>query len=117
MGAFGLGYAQSIVAVIEVVMLLGIMNYRIRGLVDRKIMNAFGRMFIATVITSIVCYAMVVLFQLQGDDASILATLPKFFLISTVSLLTYLFASRFFNLHEAEPILRKLQSLLFSRTR
>lgn len=117
MGAFGLGYAQSIVAVIEVVMLLGIMNYRIRGLVDRKIMKAFGRMFIATVATSIVCYAMVVLFQLQGDDASILATLPKFFLISTVSLLTYLFASRFLHLHEAEPILRKLQSLLFSRTR
>lgn len=117
MGAFGLGYAQSIVAVIEVVMLLGIMNYRVRGLIDRDIMNAFGRMFIATVITSIVCYLMVVLFQLQGDDASIIATLPKFILIATVSLLTYLFASRFFNLHEAEPILRKLQNLLFSRTR
>ncbi len=117
MGAYGLGYAQSIVAVVEVVIMFVIMNYRIKGLIDSWILRAFGRMAIATILTSVVCYTMVQLFQLQGEDASILATLPKFVLIVSVSGAVYLFASKFLNLHEADPILSRVKRWLFPRAR
>mgnify|MGYP002633122988 CR=1 FL=1 len=117
MGAYGLGYAQSIVAVFEVIVLLTIMNMRIKGVIDGSIIRAFGRMVIATAVTSIVCYAMVQLFQLQGEDASILATLPKFVLITTISGMTYLFTSKFLNLYEANPIISRLKRILFAKAR
>lgn len=117
MGAYGLGYAQSIVAVVEVVIMFVIMNHRIKGLIDTWILHAFGRMAIATVAASIVCYIMVQLFQLQGSDASLLSTLPKFMLITAMSGAVYLFASKWLNLHEADPILSRIKQTLFSRAR
>ena len=115
MGAYGLGYAQSIVAVVEVVIMFVIMNHRIKGLIDSWILRAFGRMAIATAVTSIVCYSMVQLFQLQGEDASILATLPKFVLITSISGITYLIASKYLNLYEANPILKRIKGWMFMR--
>lgn len=115
MGAYGLGYAQSIVAVFEVIVLFVIMNFRIKGLIDAWILRAFGRMAIATLITSVACYIMVQLFQLQGDDASLLATMPKFLLIATVSGAVYLMASKVLNLYEADPIIGRIKQILFGR--
>lgn len=115
MGAYGLGYAQSLVAVFEVIVLLGIMHFRINGLIDRKLMHAIGKMAIATALTSIVCYVMVQLFQLQNADNSFLATFPKFTLITSVSLVAYVLFSRVLQLQEANPILRRAHQLLFAR--
>ena len=117
MGAYGLGYAQSIVAVVEVIVLFAVMNRRIIGLINIQLFRAFGRMAMATVLTSIVCYTMVQLFQLQNVDASLLATLPKFVLIVIVSAAVYLLSSRLFKLDEADPIIHKLDQLLFGRAR
>ncbi len=116
-GVYGLAYAQSIVAVFEVVVLFAIMNHRLNGLVDAALLRAIWRMAIATFITSIVCYTMVQLFQLQGEDASFLATFPKFALIASVSAVVYLLVSRLLHLKEANPIIHKLDQLLFSKTR
>jgi len=115
MGAYGLGYAQSIVAVFEVIVLFVVMNRRITGLIDIRLLRAFGRMAIATTVTSIICYAMVQLFQLQNADNSFIATFPKFVLISVVSAATYLTSSRLLNLREADPIIHRLEQLLFAR--
>jgi putative peptidoglycan lipid II flippase len=117
MGPYGLGYAQSLVAIFEVLLLLTIMNTRIKGLIDRPLLNAFGRMAIATVFTSIVCYIMIQLFQLQNADNSFLATFPKFTLIGLVSVASYLLFSRILKLKEADPIIHKLDQLLFGRAR
>lgn len=117
MGAYGLGYAQSIVSVFEVIILFIVMNYRIRGLISRELFRPIGRMAIATMVTSIVCYIMVQLFQLQNVDNSFLATFPKFTLIVAVSGSAYLLMSRLLGLKEANPILRRINSLLFGRAR
>ncbi len=117
MGAYGLGYAQSIVAIFEVFVLFAVMNRRIDGLINAKLLNAIGRMIIATTLTSIVCYVMVQLFQLQGDDASFLSTFPKFVLIVAVSATVYLALSRLLNLKEATPILHRLRQLFFAKAR
>lgn len=117
MGAYGLGYALSIAAVFEVIVMLIILNHRVKSLISAVVMQAFGRMALATMITSIVCYVMVQLFQLQNVDASIIATLPKFVLIVAVSFSIYLLTSKLFNLAEADPILAKLERTLFPRAR
>ena len=117
MGAYGLGYAQSIVAVFEVIILFAVMNRRIKGLLNAKLFHAFGRMTVATIVMSIVCYVMVQLFQLQNADNSFVATFPKFTLIVAVSSGVYLFMSKLLHLKEAKPILHKLNQLLFARAR
>lgn len=74
-------------------------------------------MAIATAVTSIICYAMVQLFQLQNADNSFVATFPKFVLISMASGSAYLAASRLLNLSEADPIIQRLEQLFFARAR
>ena len=117
MGAYGLGYAQSIVAVFEVIVLFAVMNHRIKGLINARLLHAIGKMIIATSVTSIACYVMVQLFQLQGEDASFLSTFPKFVLIAATSAVVYLAMSRLLHLKEADPILDRLNRLLFARAR
>ncbi len=117
MGAYGLGYAQSIVAVVEVVILFTVMNRRIKGLINGPLLHAIGRMTIATVVMSVVCYVMVQLFQLQSDDNSFLATFPKFVLIASMSAVVYLFLSRLLHLKEADPIIHRIERLLFARAK
>jgi len=117
MGAYGLGYAQSIVAVVEVVILFTVMNRRIVGLIDMRLLKAVGRMVIATFIASIICYIMLQFFQLQDEDNSFLATFPKFVLIATTSAAVYLIASKLLHLKEADPIIRRFGKVLFAKTR
>lgn len=117
MGAYGLAWAQSIVAFVEVMILFFVMSRRIEGLFDRVFMSAVMRMASATGLMAVVAYISVQLFQLGADDQSFLATFPKFATIVIVALAAYVWFSKLFNLKEAEPILNRLKSLLFSRFR
>ncbi len=117
MGAYGLAWAQSIVAAFEVVILFFIMNRRIQGLFDMPLLRAIGRMAVATFLMSIVSYISVQLLQLQDADQSFLATFPKFVAIVTVSAFVYLLLSRMLRLEEANPIIRKIEQFLFPTTR
>lgn len=117
MDAYGLAWAQSIVAAVEVFILFYIMNRRIQGLLDLPLMGAILRMIFATGIMSIVSYISVQLLQLQEDDQSFLATFPKFAIIVAISFSVYLLASRMFRLTEADPIMRKMRQLFFPKTR
>lgn len=117
MGAYGLAWAQSIVAAIEVLILFTIMNYRIKGLFDMQLMKAIGRMAFATLIMSIFSYVSVQLFQLQERDQSFLATFPKFVVIVAISCSVYILVSRLLNIQEVNPVLRQLQKLLFARAK
>ncbi len=115
--AYGLAWAQSIVAAFEVMVLFFVMNRRIKGLFDLPLLMAIMRMIVATAIMSIVSYISVQLFQLQQDDQSFLASFPKFTIIVVISMLVYLFVSRMLKLDEANPIIRKIKQYLFPGTR
>lgn len=117
MGAYGLAYAQSIVAMVEVFILFTVMHYRLGGLFDMIMLRAISRMLLATFIMSIVSYISVQLLQLQNTDQSFLATFPKFVAIVIVSGSVYLLASRMLRLKEAAPIIHRLERLLFARAR
>ena len=113
-GTDGLGWAQSLGAVLEIIILLFILNRRSkRELLNRDFVKGVSRMLFATLITACVAYSMTKFFPLMATDNSFFSTFPKFCLISAVSLVAYLLASYFLGLEEAEPILEKLKKLLF----
>jgi putative peptidoglycan lipid II flippase len=117
MGVYGLAWAQSIVAFVEVMVLFYIMSKRIGGLFDVEFMRAVWRMASATGFMAVISYISVQLFQLGANDQSFLATFPKFILIVTISLSAYVLFSWMLKLPEANPVLAKLKSVLFGRMR
>lgn len=114
-GAYGLAWAQSLMAMVEVLILFAIMSRRIPGLFDRVFMHAIARMASATGFMALVTYVFVLILQLQNSDLSIMATFPKFTIIVIISGCSYLAFSRLLKLDEAEPVLRKMSKLLFGR--
>lgn len=117
MGAYGLAWAQSIVAFVEVMILFFVMSRRIKGLFDLAFMRAVGRMTTATLIMGIVSYVMVQIFQLGAGDQSFLSTFPKFAIIVAVSAASYVLFSKMLKLTESDPVISRFKSLLFGRAR
>lgn len=117
-GAEGLGWAQSIGALLEIIILLSILQFRSGfRLLNRHFWHAFFRMLIATLISGCVAYSMTKFLPLLATDNSFLQTFPKFCIISFISILSYFIASYFLNLEEINPILAKIKHILFKNTK
>ncbi len=113
-GVEGLGYAQSIGAVVEIIILLTLLHKRSGyQLLNKGFWKAFSRMLIATLICGCIAYAMVKFMPLMASDTSLVITAPKFLLIATVSMIAYIIASYCLNLKEATPIIAKVKKTLF----
>jgi putative peptidoglycan lipid II flippase len=112
MGAYGLAWAQSIMAATEVVILFVVMSIRLGGLFDRAFWSSIWRMMSATGFMAIVSYIMVLIMPLQaGDNSSFYFTFPKFVLIVVVSMVTYVGFSRLLKLQEVKPIIATVKRL------
>lgn len=114
-GAYGLAWAQSIMAAVEVVILLIVIGHRIPGVFTADLAKAIGRMLSATGFMALVTYFCVQLFQLQSADQGFIATFPKFFVIVLVSGIAYVWFSKLLRLTEADPIIKKAATVLFGR--
>ena len=113
-GVEGLGAAQSIGAIAEIIILLFILQKRSHGeLIDRAFLRASLRMLFATIITGCVAFSMTKFVPLMSTDTSLVITIPKFLLIAAISSFAYLAASYFLDLKEAKPILRYIKKILF----
>lgn len=118
LGVDGLGLAQSIGALLEVIILLYILQRRSRGeLLNLAFWRAFSRMLIATVITGCVAFSMTKFIPLMATDNSLVITIPKFLIIALVSIAAYLIASYFLNLKEALPVFNYLKKKLFKNVK
>ena len=114
LGVDGLGMAQSIGAVIEIVILLYILQRRAGGeLLNKAFWRAAGRMAFAGLITGCVAFSMTKFVPLMATDTSLVITIPKFLLIAGVSFGAYLIASYFLNLKEAKPVFEYIKKILF----
>ena len=112
-GVDGLGIAQSLGAIAEVVILLAILQKRSHGtLLDKTFWSALSRMLVATFVASVVAYASTKLLPLLASDNSIFVTLPKFGLITLLSLAAYFIVSILLGLAEPRPVLDYAKSLL-----
>lgn len=116
-GPYGLAWAQSIVAMVEVGILFFIMAKRIPELFNVTFMHAIGRMLAAAGLMGVLTYILVQLFPLRGADQKFFETLPKFVLIATISLSAYVWFSRLLKLSEASPVIKRVKSLLFGLAR
>ena len=116
-GVFGLAWAQSIVSVVEIAILLTILHVRTPGIFNRKTLRSIITMMIASAIMGVVTYFVVQMLQLQSRDMNFMAVFPKFTVIVVVSFAVYIALSKVFKLEEADPIVAKLQQLLFGRVR
>ena len=115
MGAYGLAWAQSTVAVLEVVVLLAVMNRQMPKLFDMTFVRAIFKMIIAGIITGVVCYIAVLIMPFRYHDDSFFSAFPKFVIISLVSFGAYAAASKWLKLPEIDPILARLKKVLFGR--
>lgn len=115
MGAYGLAWAQSTVAVLEVVVLLAVMNRQMPKLFDTTFVRAIFKMIIAGTVTGVVCYIAVLIMPFRYHDDSFFSAFPKFVIISLVSFGAYAAASKWLKLPEIDPILARLKKVLFGR--
>ena len=115
MGAYGLAWAQSTVAVLEVVVLLAVMNRQMPKLFDMTFVRAIFKMIFAGIITGVVCYIGVLVLPFRYHDDSFFSAFPKFAIISLVSFGAYAAASKWLKLPEIDPILARLKKVLFGR--
>lgn len=115
MGAYGLAWAQSTVAVLEVVVLLAVMNRQMPKLFDMTFVRAIFKMIIAGTITGVICYIAVLIMPFRYHDDSFFSAFPKFVIISLVSFGAYAAASKWLKLPEIDPILARLKKVLFGR--
>lgn len=115
MGALGLAWAQSIVALVEVVILFSVMSRRMPKLFNAEFASAMTKMAIATGITAIVCYLSVRLFPFRDTDNSFFAAFPKFLMITLMSFTAYGAVSKMARLPEIDPVLARLRKILFGR--
>ena len=112
-GVYGLAWATAIVSIVEVGILFTIMARRIRGLFDKIFMHAIARMASVTGFMAVVTYICVSMLPLSATDQSFLASFPKFGLIVTVSLMSYVIFSWMIKLPEANPIIARFKKILF----
>lgn len=113
-GVDGLGIAQSLGAIIEIVILLYILQRKSKHrLLDRAFWKTMLKMGFATLITGCVAFSLTKFIPLMVTDTSLVITIPKFLLIASASLIAYLIASFFLNLEEANPIFNYLKKILF----
>ena len=113
-GVDGLGIAQSLGAILEIAILLGILQKRSRGeILNKSFFRGFFRMLLATFITGCVAFSMTKFVPLMATDTSLVITIPKFLLITAVSGIAYLAASYFLNIDEVKPLLAFIKKILF----
>lgn len=114
MGPEGLGWAQSIGALIEIVILMGLLQRRSNDeLLDTEFWRNLFKMLFAAIITGCVAYSLTKFFPLMATDTSIFIIFPKFCIIAIGSLLAYLIAGYFLDIPQVKPIFTRFKQILF----
>lgn len=118
MGAYGLAWAQSIMAAVEVIILFTVMAMRFPGLLNGEFWGSVWRMASATGFMAIISYIMVLLLPLQaGNDSSFYFTFPKFVVIVGASFGAYVIFSYLLKLEEATPVIKTIRGFLSGSVR
>ena len=118
LGVDGLGIAQSIGATLEVVLLLAILQKRSKGaILTASFWRALSRMLVAAAVAGCVAFSMTKFIPLMATDNSLVITIPKFLVITALSISAYLVASYFLDLSEAKPILGYIKKKLFKNVK
>ncbi len=112
LGIYGLAWAQSIVAAVEVAVLFAVMSKRIPNLFDAKFVGVVVRMLFATALMSMFTIFTLLVIGPAIIDQGFYVLFPKFIFIAMASFIAYLFISRRLGLDEAEHVITRIKSIL-----
>ncbi len=113
LGIAGLAIAQSVVAVVEVTILLSIMQKRHPGIFTKVLIGAFSRMLVAAFMSALVMYALIQVFPLRISDVGFFAIVPKFLVIIFTTLTSYVGFSYLVRLTEPKPVVDRVRRIVF----
>ena len=117
-GVDGLGLAQSLGAIVEIIILLYILQRRsAHKIMDKNFYKTMARMLAATVVAGCVAFSLTKFIPLRITDVSLVITIPRFLLIASGSVVAYLIASYFLNLEEVKPIFDYIKKILFKNAK
>lgn len=113
-GPEGLGWAQSIGTMLEIIILIIVLQKRSNSqLLDKNFWKSFVRMILCSVVTGLVAYAMTKFVPLMASDDSIFIVFPKFCLICIISFLAYISSGYFLGVEQVRPIINQAKKILF----
>ena len=110
-GVYGLALAQSIVAMVEVLVLSTIMLFRDPKLFDGYFWGGVLRIMSVTGFSLVACYGMIIIYPLQLADKGILTLGTKLALIASVTFGVHIAVSALFGLEEVRPFFRRIRAL------
>ncbi|HET6863809.1 MAG TPA: lipid II flippase MurJ, partial [Candidatus Saccharimonadales bacterium] len=112
-----LALAQSIVAAVEVFILVSIMLYRDHKLFDAEFWSGITRILSVTGFTVLVTYIMVELIPLSVSDRGFIKLATKLLAIVIPTLFLHIWLSALFGLEEVRPVINKLKALVLKPVR
>jgi putative peptidoglycan lipid II flippase len=113
----GLALAQSIVATVEVLILMTIMVWRDHFLFTKDFWSGIVRTISVTGFTILTCYIMVKLVPLEVTDKGFLTLATKLLAILIPTLLVHISVSALFGLEEVQPVITKIKQLILKPIR
>ncbi len=113
-GVEGLAMAQSIVAVVQVVILSVIMLYRDHKLFDKDFWSGLGRIASVTGFSVIASFIMISLYPLGIHDRGVLTLGGKLSFITFVTFLVHILVSALFDLEEVRPVIDRLRKIVLN---
>jgi putative peptidoglycan lipid II flippase len=116
-GVAGLALAQSIVAMVEVIILFVIMLFRDHKLFDANFWDGIWRIVSVTGFSAVAGFIMVSLYPLGAVDRGIFTLGSKLFMIAGVTFAVHVAISALFGLEEVGPIFRRIHKITLGRLR
>ncbi len=116
-GIAGLGIAESIVAAVEVFILVLIMLWRDHKLFDAEFWSGVSRILSVTGFTILVTYIMVTLIPLSLADRGVIKLGTKLLAIIIPTIALHIWLSALFGLEEVRPVIDKLRRLVLKPVR
>ena len=112
-GLSGLPIAQSIVAMVEVLILVIIMIWRDSQLFSAEFWDGLVRILSVTGFTVLTTYIMATIFPLLVSDKGFITLGSKLLFIAVPTFIVHIYISALFRLEEVQPVVDKIRQLLF----
>jgi len=116
-GVTGLALAQSIVAAVEVLILVTIMTWRDKHIFNASFWSDVIRTLSVTGFTVLTTYTMVSLVPLLATDRGFATLGSKLFIIIMPTFVVHIGISAIFGLEEVQPVLKRLRVIALKPVR
>jgi putative peptidoglycan lipid II flippase len=116
-GVTGLAIAQSVVAAVEVLILVTIMIWRDHNIFTAGFWSDVFRTLSVTGFTVLTTYTMVNIVPLLATDRGFATLGSKLFIIVATTLIVHITVSAIFGLEEVQPVLKKIRTIALKPVR